>query len=585
MVFYINMCGIFGATGKNIDVVKSLINTSSHRGPDGSSIWHNEHMTLGQNLLAITDNPATSKQPWVSDKGNVLVYNGELFNYKELCKQFSNQFRPKTNCDTELLMWLLENKSIEEIMNNLIDSMHAFAFYIPSKHKLILSRDHAGIKPLYFYESNNNLLFGSEIKGLKKHVPCSNNIHPQSLVCMAYCGMNFLRNTMFEGIKKVNTGETLVYDLNKRNFIGSSRNIIIPKSSKKLNTEEFHEEINSAIKKTTLGIRKFGVFLSGGLDSSLLTLELRREFPDIETYTNFFTPNIIDEKANYNEDFINAKKFCEDFKIKNNPVEITPQIIANNWSETMRCMEEPRYNWNLPMYYYTNQYLSKNNTVVTFSGDMGDELLGGYEKYFHIKNNPRKPKNWEELVYLWMHRFAKPIRLNLKFDLRDLHKTLCKELPNEVWNPEDPLNSLMALDSITCVTEDFFTRNDKFGMAASMEGRFPFASKKFMKYALDIHSNSKIGESINDLKLPIKSSYNNILPKYIINKNKSGWSLPIMNWLENDNSLKSLFSETINKNDCLKNIISDVNFKFSKPKIISWMMRSWSQEYNLNFNL
>ena len=247
-------------------------------------------------------------------------------------------------------------------------------------------------------------------------------------------------------------------------------------------------------------------------------------------------------------------------------------------------MEEPRYNWNMPMYYYTNKYLSKKNTVVTFSGDMGDELLGGYEKYFHIKNNLRKPKNWEELVYLWMHRFAKPIKLNLNFNINDLHQLLCKELPNDIWNPDDPLNSLMALDCITSVTEDFFTRNDKYGMAVSMEGRFPFASKRFMKYALDIHSNSKIGKNISQLKLPIRKSYQNILPKYILDKSKTGWSLPIMNWLENNKKLKSLFNQTMDKDDCLKKIISEENYKFSKPKIISWMMRSWKPYMKIHFS-
>lgn len=579
------MCGIYGYTGKKINEVNSLINFSVHRGPDGHDIWSDDYITLGQNLLAITDTPSVSNQPWVSKRGNVLVYNGEIFNYKDLCRRYSNQFTPKTNCDTELLMWLLENKSLEEINNELLDSMHAFVFYNKEKKQVILSRDHAGIKPLYFSENNENLIFSSEIKGLKNIIPGSENINLQSLVCMAYCGMNFLRNTMFQGVMKINAGETLIYDLEDKKFKTSFRNIVTPKSSKKFEIEEFHQEIDIMITNSTLGIRKFGVFLSGGLDSTLIAYKLNQIFPEIETYTNYFTPNVIDTKADYNDDFLIAQKFCNENRINNNPVEITPDIISNNWDDSIHYMEEPRYNWNMPMYYYTNQFLSNNKTVVTFSGDMGDELLGGYEKYYHIKNNPKQPESWEELVYLWMHRFAKPITLNLKFNVNDLHELLCKELPSQIWNPDDPLNSLMALDCITCVTEDFFSRNDKYGMAASMEGRFPFASKRFMSYALDIHSSEKIGNTSSDLKLPIKNSFKAFLPDYIINKKKTGWSLPIMNWIESNQKLKEKFLKTIKQKDCLANIISTENYNFDKTRVVSWMMRSWAQDFDLNINI
>lgn len=576
------MCGIYGVSEDNVKLVDSLIKASSHRGPDSSGIWSNAQVTLGHNLLAITDSPESSNQPVVSEQGNVLIYNGEIFNYNELKKRFSNQFSPKTNCDTELLLWLLENKSLEDITDNLIDSMHAFVFYNKKNNTLVLSRDHAGIKPLYFSHINGRLLFGSEIKGLRTIVENSSTINIHSFVCMAQCGMNFLRSTLFKGIYKLNPGETLIYDLNSKSFKRTLRNVVCPKSSKNLNIDEFKNEFQGAVSESALGIRKFGVFLSGGLDSTALTLELSKKIQSLETFTNVFHPNVIDQTDNYNDDFENAVKFCKEFEIINTPVKIQPKNIYENWNKTIHYMEEPRYNWNLPMYFYTNQFLSQQNIVVTFSGDMGDELLGGYEKYFHFKKMPNKPKNWRELVYLWMHRFANPIKLNIKFNFNELHEVLCAELPSEVWNPDDPLNSLMALDCITCVSEDFFSRNDKFGMAASMEGRFPFASKKFMKYALSIHSQHKIGENTNQLKLPIKKSYEGVLPNYIINKPKSGWSVPIMNWVENDNSLKSLYDSTIEKNDCLSKILNSDNYKTPKPKIISWMLRSWAQQNELN---
>ena len=160
------MCGIFGVTEKNPGLVRNIMDKCAHRGPDGNSIWSNENLTLGHNLLAITSKPNDGAQPYITKKGNVLAYNGEIFNYNFLLKKFQNKFYPKTSCDTELLGWLLDNFGYEEVICNLIDSMHAFVFYNKKNNEIIVSRDHAGIKPLYFSEIKNGIVFSSEIKGI-----------------------------------------------------------------------------------------------------------------------------------------------------------------------------------------------------------------------------------------------------------------------------------------------------------------------------------------------------------------------------------------------------------------------------------
>ena len=104
------------------------MNICSHRGPDNSSIWHTDGLTLGHNLLSITSTPNLGKQPFKTAKGNVLIYNGEIFNYSSLLNKFKNKFVPKTSCDTELLGWLLDNFNYQEVVTNTIDSMHSFVF-------------------------------------------------------------------------------------------------------------------------------------------------------------------------------------------------------------------------------------------------------------------------------------------------------------------------------------------------------------------------------------------------------------------------------------------------------------------------
>ena len=578
------MCGIYGISENNVKLVDSLIKASLHRGPDGSGIWSNSQVTLGHNLLAITDKPESSNQPIVSELENVLIYNGEIFNYEELLTKFHNKFFPKTNCDTELLSWLLDNFEPLDVIENIIDSMHAFAYYDQKKNHLILSRDHAGIKPLYYIEEGNKIIFGSEIKGLVKFASVQNKIHLPSLVCMAQLGMNFFRNTLFENIKKVMPGETLIFDLSKKKFIKSSRITIKPSSTINLNVEEFRHEVQQTIRQSTLGIRKFGIFLSGGLDSSVIANEYSNLFDNFTTYTNYMEPNIPNSIEDYNEDFNIAKKFTFDKKLSHKGIKITPDIIAKNWKSTIHYMEEPRYNWNMPMYYYTNQFIANEGVTITISGDMGDELLGGYPKYYEFSKLSKPPSSKKELIKIWMNRFKNPISLNLKFEYQDLLDEVCRQVPDDIWNPEDPLNSFMALDCITVVPEDFFNRNDKFGMAASMEGRFPFASKKFMKYCLKIRSKFKIGNNADELKLPFRQGFKDIIPSYITNKAKTGWSVPITFWLNTSKNLQKTYINTLNSEDCLQSIIKKENYFKPKPRIIAWKMRSWAQQYNLSLN-
>tara|TARA_Y100001980_G_C14466824_1_gene247709 strand:- start:346 stop:975 length:630 start_codon:yes stop_codon:yes gene_type:complete len=206
---------------------------------------------------------------------------------------------------------------------------------------------------------------------------------------------------------------------------------------------------------------------------------------------------------------------------------------------------------------------------------------------YHLE---KKPKNWKEFIRMWMIKFRAPVLLNMRFGYDDLHAVLIEVLPEEIWNPEDISNSAMALDCITTVSEDFFSRNDKFGMAFSMEGRFPLSSKKFMQYCLDIKSSFKFGLEQKETKYILKKAYENKLPDYILNKSKTGWSAPIMDWLNNDISLQNKFKSDINRDDGIKNVLSNHNFLddseigkslSGKRKIVSWMFRSWAQEFDM----
>ena len=168
-------------------------------------------------------------------------------------------------------------------------------------------------------------------------------------------------------------------ELDKKQISRTFRTIIKPISNKKLDNDEFKTMTSKAIQNSTLGIRKFGIFLSGGIDSSLVAFELKNYLTELSSFTNIMEPNEIINGEGHNSDAKIAKIFSNEFLLNHKEIKITPNIILQNWDESIKAIEEPRYNWNLPMYYHTNKFLSQNNIVVTMAGDIGDEIYGGYQ--------------------------------------------------------------------------------------------------------------------------------------------------------------------------------------------------------------
>jgi asparagine synthase (glutamine-hydrolysing) len=571
------MCGIYGITQNNEKFIQSYINACSHRGPDGQGIWSNDKITLGHNLLSITDHPKNSKQPWITPRGNILIYNGEIFNYPELVKKYTD-FHPRTTCDTEILAWGLDYYGIDFI--DQIDSMHGFAYYDIDKNELIISRDHAGIKPVYYAEIACGLVFGSEIKGMLDVVPGSRKIDSMALACLSLTGINATKNTFFSNIKKVLAGETLVYDLFNKKIKNIKRNIIVPTSTNKLSEEEFCFEANQTVKMCTLGTRKIGVFLSGGLDSSLIAHELKKITGEANTFTNRIYPDVV-AGEDFNDDARCASILATHEGYNHKEVLFTPEMVIKHWDQSIEYLEEPLSNPSLTMYYYTNKVLSENGIVVTMAGDMGDELLGGYPRYYQLKN--RKFGNistHSELIRAWMKRINRPITLqNNPIGINDIHEELCKSYPENIFNGEDITNSYMALDCITQVPEEFLNRNDKYGMAHSMEGRFPLTTKRFMKYCLGMHSNYKIGNNADQTKLPTKKAYKGRLHECILTKSKTGWTTPLAYWLF-DNKHKELLKiyHKYNNGKILK-----ASPKTAKAIVPDWIKGDWIKKYRMSF--
>ncbi len=578
------MCGIYGITAHDPEFIQNYIRKCNHRGPDGHKIWWDpEHeVTLGHNLLSIMSQPQLSIQPWKTPDGNILVYNGEIFNYYELKEKYKGKgFTGITGCDTELLAWGLDEFGLDFL--DQIDSMHGFAYYEPKKKQITISRDHAGIKPLYYAEIKEGLVFGSEVKGMLDRVPDSRTMDNLAASFQSRTGLNPLRNTLFNGIKKLLPGETITWDMENKKISTTKRIYIKPNANIKFDENEFREQVVKAVKRCSIGRRKIGVFLSGGLDSSVVAYELGKIKEEVHTFTNKFSPDVQGDE-DFNSDSKAAKVLAENEKFIHTEVNITPKIIKESWDDSVYFGEQPVYNANSSMYCYTNKFLSEKDIVVTMSGDMGDEILAGYVKYKHILQGKVKLNTWNDVLSHWINRIKRPVPLtNNVLSDEILLEEFSKCYSEELWNAEDPTASYMALDCVTQVPAEFFMRNDTYGMAYSMEGRFPLASKFFMQYCLDIPTKYKIGPRVTDTKMLTKIAYEKILPNQIIKKEKTGWTAPIGYWLKNnsDKELSNFYLQSIGEENKMNTIT--VNAKVGKSIIPAWAYKSWKEKYKIKY--
>jgi len=226
------------------------------------------------------------------------------------------------------------------------------------------------------------------------------------------------------------------------------------------------------------------------------------------------------------------------------------------------------------------------------AGDMGDEILGGYAKYWKMTQpeylqkmlGKDKIESWNDILALWMQRIKRPLAglvMGGTMSRDQVLEELKKCYPDDLWNPNDPVASYMALDCVTQVPEEFFNRNDKYGMAYGMEGRFPLATKMFMQYCMRIPSSQKIGTSKHQTKLPTKIAYANILPRFIIKKEKTGWTVPLGYWLTNGTStrLTDFYNNALKDKGGL-NIIK-ASQKAGKSLVPSWIVNDWIKTYKI----
>lgn len=559
------MCGINGFNFKDQKLIDRMNEVTKHRGPDGVGVFLDDQISLGHNLLAIVDTPDHSRQPFVSpDKNFALVYNGEIYNYQDLrhgLEQGGAFFH--TNSDSEVLFEGLMREGVEFIQK--LDGMFAFAFYDRTKERLLLARDRSGIKPLYYHFKNGRFIFSSEIKGILEHVkPILNNEGAKLYFTYGYVPG---QRTMFQGIQKVNPGEYLML----KNGQLSSHWFAAGQVSKGIaQAEKTRDLIGASVRRHTMGLRPFGLYLSGGLDSTVLLHELSQFDKDlIKTYTTRFET----KDSELNEDADYAKRLAGEYRIDHHELTISEQQFIEALPKTIRTLEEPRYNFSVPAYWLLAELASKDITVI-LNGSGGDELFLGYERYLDSQSLSKLFERYpawlvdakatggflkrgkisfghflrlERVLDRWTYfsaimPYLNPAVFNGKsFDLINATAMMRGQRPEVMEPAEDPENTLANLDRLFWLADEEFMRPDKIAMHFGMEGRFPLLANEIIDYARSIPSLEKIKNGTT--KYIIRSAYQGRLPDYITEKRKTGWYAPVVEWM--DSSLGEMVRETL----------------------------------------
>jgi len=586
-----------------------------HRGPDDKGIFAENNIGLGHRRLSILDVSAAGHQPYSSDDDRfVMVYNGEIYNFKEFYPELkSNGFEIKTGSDTEVLLKLFQLYGSK--MLHRLNGMFAFAIWDKEKKELTVARDRMGVKPLYYSFSNETFYFASEQKALFSAglpLKIAQNGLEEYIVNRFVAG----ENTLYENIKKVLPGHIITlhqggkvvtekwWDL--KNEIQNQPKIHNP-------LEWFSETFDDSCKLRMVSDVPVGVLLSGGLDSSSILASLyQQNFKNIETF------NIGFKEEEHNESHL-AKMLTEKFNYRFNTIKLEDEDLYNHLIKATYYQDEPIMHLNEPHLLAISEF-AKPKVKVLLSGEGADELMGGYVRYKALEYPSllgsiasigalgvfeKKPR-YEKLI-----RYA---QLNKKQDLilynssnifpEDISKMfgISNEPKNEFRRqtykeakelyPKNLRRQALYFDQQTYLRSLLY-RNDRATMGASIECREPFLDQRLITGLGSLDDKwlftGKKGKFI------LKSAMENRLPEAILKFKKVGLSAPWGDYLIKSPAFKDEL-ESFSKSDIFKmpyfeNINSTKliqNLQKGDTRMVSYimplfMMHIWMKSYATQF--
>jgi asparagine synthase (glutamine-hydrolysing) len=607
------MCGIAGFlhTSFNRDLwettLTDMARTIAHRGPDDEGIWFDMDSGIGlaHRRLSIIDLSENGHQPMASHSGRyIITYNGEIYNFRDIKKALEDErIQWRGHSDTEVILAAIEAWGLENSLKRFI-GMFALALWDKKTHILHLCRDRLGIKPLYYTKVPNGFLFASELKPLTKHPDFKPEIDRNSLALFfrhnyipdpysIYCDTwkltpGSILSIPFESIENSHKDKRSTKYWSAREIAVSGQ-----KNPSKISEREAVEQLEVLL-RDSVNLRMIsdvplGVFLSGGIDSSTIAAIMQM---DSQKPIKSFSIGLFEE--GYNE-ANHAREVAKHLGTEHTELYVTPEDTIKVIPELPHLYDEPFSDSSqIPTYLLSK--MTRKHVTVSLSGDGGDELFGGYNRYFwsrriikhtgwmpheakkQIANLAQKisPLTWDSILYKLMEAFPDKYKLDMPGDR--IHK-LCevmkmrspeamyRDLVSHWKHPErivlgaseyitpltdnnlqraipDYTHLMMYLDLTTYLPGDILTKVDRASMGTSLESRVPLLDHRLVEFAWKLPLSMKIKG--NQGKWILRQVLYKYVPENLVERPKTGFGIPIDSWLRG--SLKewaeSLLDET-----------------------------------------
>ena len=583
------MCGITGIFSFNLVGKFNKINITSatqalaKRGPDFQDIYIDEWVGLGHRRLSIIDTREIAHQPmWDESKRYSIIFNGEIFNFQSLrndLKQKGVSFFSESDTEVLLKLYILEK---ENCLNRL-NGFFAFCIYDKQEQSFFLARDRFGIKPLLYLFDEDKFLFASEMKSMLKY-GIEKTLDYSSL--SMYLQLNYIPapDTIFKNVKKLMPGHFLKVS-QKQLLIEQYYQIPFdqdksdhPSLSYKEAKRQFKELLEASVQRRLIADVPLGAFLSGGIDSSVVTALASKHKPDLHTFSIGFKDEPFFDETEY------ARLVARHCKTEHTVFSLTNDDLYAHVNSILDYIDEPFADSSAIAVYILSKETRKHATVA-LSGDGADELTAGYNK--HAAAYRVIHKGWREnwvsaLQPVWsslpqsrnnrwankfrqLQRFAEGMKMNSKdrywrwAGLADeasasklLHPQSLEKLKQEEYNKRkstllktipaaESMNDVLLTDMQLVLPNDMLMKVDLMSMANGLEVRTPFLDFEVVKFVFSLPGDFKINASLR--KRIVQDAFRDQLPAALYNRPKKGFEVPLLKWFRRE--MKSLILDDL----------------------------------------
>jgi asparagine synthase (glutamine-hydrolysing) len=535
------MCSITGFTWEDKDLLRRMTDIIAYRGPDDHGYYTDSSVSLGHRRLSIIDLSQAGHQPMSDKEGSVtIVFNGEIYNFKELRKQLDKKYDFASGTDTEVLIYGYKEWGPEGLLKR-INGMFAFAIWDSVKKSLFIARDRLGKKPLYYYLHKNQLIFASELKSILEFQDIKRELDTDSV--NSYLSYRFIPSdkTMIKGVKKLLPAHYAIFANGKLSVKRYwSIDWAVSEKSEDYYVKRFESLFKDCVEKRLFSDVPLGAFLSGGVDSSaVVAMNTKLREDPVKTFTVGF--NHETDECKY------AKLVAEHLGCDHHELILDYHDMTKALPSIVWYMDEPSTDITMVPLYFLSKFAKKKVTVVN-SGEGADELFSGYAHYkigspvFNFV-----PSTVKNRIYYW---YYSPFK---KSDIKSFFKKPMKE-DELLWQhlhqkePKQLLNRLLNFDINYELPNWQLARVDRMTMANAQEARVPFLDYEMVEFAASLPTNLKVKNITN--KYLLKKAVKKWLPEGIIERRKQGFTTPMHDWFRDD--LLGLAENVLSKENMAK---------------------------------